>query len=148
MSAVNLDNGMAEYFHGKSKANEDEDDEVEETNVNIKDKKIKKIKYDDIEIDSLLFQDDIAHCSETINDAQLVNDKIQDMLETKLLTMNADKSSFIFAGSKKGRKKMQEKLHENPIELKNGNMKQSSEEKYLGISRLKSFLKKMVWQTI
>ena len=86
MSAVNLDNGMAEYFHSKSKTEDEEEDN--ETSVDVKNKRIKKIKYDDVEIESLLFQDDIAHCSDTISDAQLANNKIEDLLESKLLSLN------------------------------------------------------------
>ena len=91
------------------------------------------MKYDEVELEPLTFQDDIINCSEDIEDAQLAIDKIEDLLETKLLTLNVDKSSFIIAGARRAKQAIAKKLEENPIKLKMNNMKQAKEEKYLGI---------------
>ena len=133
MSAVNLDNGISDYFHDKEERKESNEEEDKEERKEIKDTEINKVKYDSVEINPMLFQDDIANVSESIEDAQIANNKIEDLLETKLLSLNVDKSSFLIIGSKKAKTCMKEKLKETPLTLGKTIMREAKEEKYLGI---------------
>ena len=81
----------------------------------------------------LLFQDDISNVSDTIEEAQKANNKMEDLLERKLLSLNLDKSKFLVVGSNKARRKMIEKLEETPLMLGKSRMGMASEEKYLGV---------------
>ena len=55
------------------------------------------------------------------------------MIETKLLNLNYEKSKFIVIGQKKARNEMKKKLENNPLMLGENKMKETNEEKYLGI---------------
>ena len=67
-----------------------------------------------------LFQDDVSRfCLDPIT-AQMGNDKMEAVAETKLLDYNMDKSCYIIIGKGKERKNLA------------NNMKVSNEEKYLG----------------
>ena len=48
-------------------------------------------------VSALRFQDDIANIAETVEAAQVTNDKMIDLLETKLLNLNNDKSKYLVA---------------------------------------------------
>ena len=121
-SAVGLDAGVKEFFHGE----DDEDEREEEEDDNY------VVKYDDIKIHPLIFQDDLMSPSNSVKAAQRVNDKMEQLMESKLLDLNKLKSVFIVVGEKKARKKMQREVDRNPLLLYNEPMKQVSVEKYLG----------------
>ena len=80
----------------------------------MKRKKIETVKYEDIPLFPMLFQDDIANPADSVEDAQSANDKIEEMIETKLLNLNYEKSKFIVIGQKKARNEMKKKLENNP----------------------------------
>ena len=58
--------------------------------------------------------------------------RLEAMAEDKLLTFNHLISSLVVLGSKKERKKVEEKWENNPLLLKGLPMKIKSQEKYLG----------------
>ena len=121
LSAVNLDNGVKEYFpEDKTSDREEEEKEVGE------------VKYGDIVIKNLLFQDDIESSSETRDKAQEINDKMEAMILSKGLKFNSDKSCFVISGSKAGRMKLQKEVDQSPLQLGQMPMKQVPQEKYLG----------------
>lgn len=70
ISAVTPDNGVKDFFA-------DSDEEV---------------SYGDLLLRPLIFQDDVARLSEDRQSAQSGNDKMETMIETKLLDFNLDKS--------------------------------------------------------
>ena len=66
ISAVNLDNGVNDFF-----ANDDEE-----------------VSYGNVILRPLIFQDDVAKLSVDRQSAQSANDKMEAMIETKLLDFN------------------------------------------------------------
>ena len=110
VSAVNLDTGVNEFFS---------DSEHE-------------VCYGQLPLQPMLFQDDVARLSLDIESAQVGNDKMEAMAETKLLNYNLEKSCFILIGNKKTRTEMQEKLQSCPLTLCGVDMKQEEHAKYLG----------------
>ena len=124
ISSVGLDRGVAEVFH---------EDEIEDESSPEKEEEDEdKVKYDNITVHPLLFQDDIHAASKSIKAAQITNDKMEKLMEEKQLDFNRDKSCFIISGSQKGRKKLQMEVERTPLLLYGEKMKQVSVEKYLG----------------
>ena len=121
ISAVNLDNGVKDAFDDVTLIAGD--GEIDEVNI--------ETGYKDSN-HPVLFQDDIAKVSKTIDEAQRANDKLLDMMESKGLDFNLIKSCVIVMGEKKARKKLLDNLSETPLILNGVNMKISDGEKYLG----------------
>ena len=109
-SAVNLDNGVRDFFATS---------ECE-------------VSYGDMALSPLLFQDDVSRLSLDPLSAQIGNDKMEAMAETKLLDFNLDKSCIIVIGNAKLRKQLEYDFAANPPLLYGTKMKQVSQEKYLG----------------
>jgi hypothetical protein len=57
---------------------------------------------------------------------------MDNVMETKLLDFNLDKSCYIFVGSEKAKSEMKEKFKETTLTLSGKPMKEVSNEKYLG----------------
>ena len=112
VSALNLDRGLQQYFHGSS-------DEV---------------YYGNVRVEYSAWQDDIGKPSKGVMEAQGHLKKISFMCEEKGLEAHPDKTAFIyFKGSKKHQEKVKKELQEMPLQFGNCfKMKQSKEEKYLG----------------
>ena len=70
--------------------------------------------------------------SKNVWEAQSGNVKLEKVAETKLLDFNVEKSSFMIFGSKKGKTKIFEQLHSNPLTLCGKELKLSDHERYLG----------------
>ena len=136
LSAVNLDNGVKEYFHDEEdkddkdneKENEKDSDVTEKTDNNGEE----DVMYGQIKIKPLLFQDDIWNASKSLESAQLANIKMEKLMESKLLDLHQDKSCYIVAGAKKAREKIRKEIVKKPLLLYNGNMKEVVNNKYLG----------------
>ena len=109
LSANNIDKGVNEYLG-------DEND----------------MNYGNLVIKSLIFQGDIASLSKTIETAQSKNNKMEAMLETKLLDLNILKSVVLVNGTKKFRSDTLEQLKCSPLTLSNKLMKLVDEYTYLG----------------
>ena len=109
ISAVNLDNGVAEQF--------DDDDEI---------------TYGDVQLGPMLFQDDVARLSLTVTSAQSANLKMEEVAERKLLDFNLSKSCYVVIGSKQRRLQMMKQLEDTPLTLCNSEMVSSDTIKYLG----------------
>ena len=102
VSAVNLDNGVNDFFH---------DSEYE-------------VSYGMVDLQPLLFQDDVARLSLDIEATQMGNNMMDVTAETKLLDFNLERSCYVFFGNKKVRNEMLENLKETPgIEEKRKFMK-------------------------
>ena len=96
-SAVNLDNGVKDFFA---------DSEYE-------------VSYGDVALSPTLFQDVVSRLCEDPVSLQMGNDRMEAMAETKLLDFNMDKSCIIVIGKKKIKKDMEAKLDLNPPKLLN-----------------------------
>ena len=109
-SAVNLDNGVRDFFA---------DSEYE-------------VSYGDVAMSPALFQDDVSRLCDDPVSVQMGNDRMEAMAETKLLDFNMDKSVLIVMGKAKVKKEMEAQLLINPPKLYGQNMIMVNEEKYLG----------------
>ena len=110
VSAVNLDNGVNDFFH---------DSEYE-------------VSYGNVDLQPLLYQDDVARLSLDIETTQMGNNKMEVMAETKLLNYNLEKSCYIVFGTKSVRNDMINKLKTTPLTLCGANVIQEEQAKYLG----------------
>ena len=110
-SAVSLDNGGVRDFFDNSEH---------------------KVHYQDLPLAPLLYQDDIARLSLSVQSAQFGNDALRSVAESKLLNFNVDKSGFVIFGSKQRRLEILNELDVKPLELCGMKMKQISSVKYLG----------------
>ena len=109
-SAVNLDNGVRDFFQTSEY----------------------EISYGDVQLFPTLFQDDVSRmCLDPVS-AQMANDRMEAMAETKLLDFNIDKSCLIIIGQKKARQEMLNQFLANPPLLYGVEMKQLAQDKYLG----------------
>ena len=91
-----------------------------------------ELSYGGDQLQPLLFQDDISRLATSVWGAQSGNDKMESVMETKLLDFNLDKSCVIVMGSEKRKGEIEEQLKENPLKLCGQKMKYVLKEKYLG----------------
>ena len=141
LSAVNLDNGIREFFHNEEEKDDNndkkKDKEAEKDDKvipNTDDKKDDEdVKYGNIKLQPLLFQDDIWNASKSRDAAQRTNEKMEMLMESKLLDLHLDKSCYIVAGEKKAREKIKKQLNSKPLLLYRKNMKEAVNNKYLGV---------------
>ena len=78
-SAVNLDNGVRDFFTGSEY----------------------EVSYGDLMLGPALFQDDVSRLCEDPVSVQMGNDRMEAMAETKLLDFNMEKSCLIVIGKKR-----------------------------------------------
>ena len=95
----------------------------------------------------VLYQDDVLKANADRNTAQEANDRIEKVIESKLLTLNLDKSCYIVMGAKKPKQKMKQTLSINPLALCGRVMKEGKKEKYLG-DTLSENLSESVYETV
>ena len=120
ISSCSVDGGVKEFFSD----NEDSDIDSEE-----------KDEEDDYTPDlfhPIIFQDDIFKASEDIKSANDANVRMVKLVESKLLSLNLDKSIYLVIGDKRARKNILKKLETNPIVIDDHEMKYSESGKYLG----------------
>ena len=66
----------------------------------------RELKVEELALAPLVFLDDIGNLAEDTKAAQEANDRIETMVETKQLSLNLDKSSFMIIGNSKARNKI------------------------------------------
>ena len=91
-----------------------------------------EISYGEERLQPLLFQDDISRISTSLKAVQSGNDKMEAVMESKLLDFNHDKSVLIVMGSKKKKDMIEEEMMDCPPTLCGKVMKMTNSEKYLG----------------
>jgi hypothetical protein len=91
-----------------------------------------EISYDELLLQPLLFQDDVARLCLDPEAAQMGNYKMESVMESKLLDFNMDKSCYMVVGGNKAQMKMKARLNDQPLTLCNFPMKNVESEKYLG----------------
>ena len=82
-----------------------------------------EISYDELLLQPLLFQDDVARLCLDPEAAQIGNYKMESIMESKLLDFNMDKSCYMFVGGNKAQMKMKARLNDQPLTLCNFPMK-------------------------
>ena len=76
--------------------------------------------------------DDIYRMADNADKAQFGNERIEEMINMKVLEFNVEKSSYVIIGNKKERKKLKEQLNKQPLLLCGEPMKEVKSVKYLG----------------
>ena len=110
VSAVNLDNGVREFFRNSEY----------------------EISYGGLQLGPMLYQDDVARMANDPSSVQFGNDKMEAVAESKLLDFNLKKSSYLLIGKQSSCRKIEQQLELQPITLCGQNMKRDKEAKYLG----------------
>ena len=110
ISAVNVDNGVNVTFA-------DSDGEV---------------RYSSLILAPLIYMDDIYRMAEDRKSAQDANDRIVDLVESKLLDLNVDKTNYLVVGNKKARRKLDADMKKSPLTIYDQPMKETKAIKYLG----------------
>ena len=114
ISSVSLDNGFKDYFPEREN---NEDRQTPESENDLVKEKVDEIKYGNVVMNPLLWQDDILAASKTPKDAQINHNKIERLITDKQLEINLKKTVVMVAGAKKARVKMHNELEENPLTL-------------------------------
>ena len=96
ISANSLDSRVSEYFDADVTLDENDDEEVEKE----KNEEENVEQYKDM-LHPIIFQDDLAKISESREEAQIANDKMEKLVESKLLSFNLSKCSSLVMGEKK-----------------------------------------------
>ena len=91
-----------------------------------------ELSYGEEELNPLLFQDDIARVSDSVEAAQHGNELVSHVMETKLLDFNLDKSCYLVVGKSDYKKAISNQLESVPLTLSGFPMKEVIQEKYLG----------------
>ena len=91
--------------------------------------------------------DDVIRLAEDVESAQYGNDRMEDMVNRKVLEFNLEKSNYVIIGNKKARKTLRDKLEKNPLTLCGREMKESQSIKFLG-DFLNFNLKESVHETV
>ena len=92
----------------------------------------KEMMYKELEIHPLSFMDDVERMADNIESAQEGNQRMEKLVEEKLLSFNMKKSNYILIGSKNARTTIQKELEKNPLILCGKEMKETKALKYLG----------------
>ena len=74
--------------------------------------------------------DDLNNLSEDVETAQKTNSKTEEMLESKLLSLNLQKSSFIVLGDSKSVERIKEEVRKKPRMLSGKKMEEVKTVKY------------------
>ena len=138
ISSASVDGGVKEFFSDTSD-NVQDIDEADEEDPDSSDSP-------DL-LHPIIFQDDIFKASEDIESANDANKRMVAMVESKLLSLNIDKSIYLVIGEKKARKKLLEELKKDPIILDDHPMKVANSAKYLG-DKLSENLSDSVSETV
>ena len=112
MSSANLDRGRQDV----TLVNQDGDNEF---------------GYVDLPVPYTIYMDDLNNISEDIKTAHETNNKTEDMLESKLLSLNLQKSSNIILGDRESVKALKEEANKNPLTLSGKRMERVEKVKHL-----------------
>ena len=90
-----------------------------------------EVVYGEQLMQPIIFQDDLARIADNVTSAQVGNDMIESIMETKILDLNEDKSCYIVFGEKQC-KSIDETLNTRPLLLYGRPMVRKEKEVYLG----------------
>ena len=86
----------------------------------------------ELKINSLVLQDDISKINDKLDQAREGCEKLDEMLKSKQLSVNYDKSKYIVLGTTKFRQSVLKDTKENPMKMGGMIIESSNKEKYLG----------------
>ena len=91
-----------------------------------------EISYGNLNLQPLLFQDDVMRASESIESLIFGNQIIDHIMKEKVLELNTDKSNYMLIGEDKVTIEIRKELSQRVIRLGGQPIKESKSEKYLG----------------
>ena len=91
-----------------------------------------EVKYGDIMMGPIIYQDDLARLAGNVVDAQAGIAKVEACMKTKMLDLHDEKSCFLVVGKGKFLNQVKNDLQMSPLTLYGKPMKQKIKEKYLG----------------
>ena len=86
----------------------------------------------EVELNSEVFQDDIANLNDNTSKQRQACENIHTELSKKGLSINYNKSKFVVIGNKKQRNEILKEASENPIKMGDSYISNSEQEQYLG----------------
>ena len=110
LSAVSIGGGVEEYFRDSPY----------------------EVWYDSVRLQPGVFQDDLERMAAGRMEAQVGNELMEIVAESKLLSFNLDKSAFMVVGTNKNKKELETQLEKSPLTLFGQIMKRMCEYTYLG----------------
>ena len=84
----------------------------------------KEVMYGDLPVPYIIYMDDLNNFAEDIEAAKEINQKTENMLESKLLSLNEQKSCYMIIGDRKSRKNLKEDAEKNPLTINGKKMKE------------------------
>ena len=91
-----------------------------------------QLDYGSVPMAPVMFQDDLADCSDSLNKARESNRKVDFLTKQLCLTLNRDKSVYILLGSKKQKEETSRQLEKEPLMCGQFVMKEAKISKWLG----------------
>ena len=85
-----------------------------------------------VNLNSLVLQDDVNKMNDSLPQARIGCNKIDEILKRKQLSVNYDKSKYLIIGSEKYRKEVLKEVKDSPMMMGNVEIGHSEKEKYLG----------------
>ena len=91
-----------------------------------------EVCYGSIRLQPMLFQDDAIRLATSRNNDQSGNLKVESIMKSKLLEIHPDKSCYLLLANKTNYDLVQKEISDNPFVYHNFDIKQKSQEKWLG----------------
>ena len=110
VSSANICDGITEFF-------ENSEDEI---------------SYGNTKINPCLFQDDVIRCTTTVAGAQAGLDRMEQVIESKLLDLHIDKTCHLIFANKENRNRIKQEIDKNPLIYKGNKIEEKQSEKWLG----------------
>merc|ERR1719509_542175 len=111
ISQAVLDTGVSEHF---TPGGEDE------------------VEYGEVPLQPMLFQDDLIHGANTVEQARRANKKVDKVMREKGLALNKSKTNYILMGSRRQVKEARREMEERPLTCGDFVTKEKHVEKWLG----------------
>ena len=90
------------------------------------------MEYGEVPLQPLIFQDDLAHGANTINQARVANSKIDQVMKERGLELNQTKTIYMLMGSRKQLKEAREELAARPLTCGSFVTEERQVDKWLG----------------
>ena len=91
-----------------------------------------EMMYGEVRVQPIIFQDDILRMGDNLASVKAGNTKIDVVMKQKKLVLNSDKTSFIIMGEGTEKKRTQMLIKRSPILCGSFEVKEKSQDKYLG----------------
>ena len=91
-----------------------------------------ELDYGEVPLAPFIFQDDVAHGVEGLEEAREANRRVARVVEERCLTLNQDKTVCLLIGTKAQKERMREEMKRSPLMCGSFVTKEVEEDKWLG----------------